>query len=251
MRRAPSRIPLALAFFIALSGACGGDDDRGEEPTEASTEPGPSVAQPPEGRSLVAEGSVEVTTDNGDAVSATVATKVVSSDIYNGKESGFALRMLCHETVPEIEVAVYFTYRGGTHIAELRNNRWSVDRSSAEIVPMKTTSNDVDAGANDAGADADTDASVDGGADAAVVPPADPSFVNGVGFPGVDGRREILVTLVAEGARYDIHATIPWLASFAPNVCQKTTTSSTGSKSSSGGGCGGGSSRRSSGGDWD
>ena len=116
---------------------------------------------------------------------------------------------------------------------------------------MKTTANDVDAG--DAGADADTDASVDSGADSSVPPAADPAFVNGVGLPGVDGRREIRITLVDDGVRYDIHATIPWLKSVAPSVCQKTTSSTTGSKSSSGGGCGSGSSssRRSSGGDWD
>lgn len=252
MRRAPSRIPLVLAFFIALSGACGGDDDEAA-PEEPTTEPGPSVAQPPEGRSLVADGEVEITLKTGDVATGTVVTKVVSNDINNGKESGFELRMLCHETVPEINLTLYFTDRGTTRVVERQSNRWSVDRTIAEVVPVKATSNDVDAGA-DAGADADTDASADGGSDsgsdAAVATPADPSFVNGVGFPGVDGRREVLVTLLADGTRYDIHATIPWLSSFAPNACQKSTPTSSSAASKSSGGCGGGSSKKSSH-DWD
>lgn len=254
MRRAPSRIPLALAFFIALSGACGGDDDEAV-PAESTTEPGPSVPQPPQGRSLVAEGSVEITPATGDVATGTIATKVVSNDIYNGDESGFELHILCGQTVADVEVALYFAYERETHVVELRNDRWTVDRSVAEVVPAKPTANDVDAGSGaDAGADAETDAGADAGADAgsdaAVPPTTDPSFVNGVGFPGVDGRREIKVTLAKDGVRYDIHATVPWLKSVAPNVCQKTVPG-TGSKSSSGGGCGGGSSKSSSHHDWD
>jgi hypothetical protein len=249
MRRFQSRAPLALAFFIALSGACGGDDDDAGVPSETETVPGPNVPQPPAQRSLTAEGAVEITQDTGEASSATLVTKVASGSVYAGKESGFTLRMECGQTIANVDVALYFPNGDELVIVERERDRWSVNSRTADVVPSKPQS--ADAGSVDAG-DAGTADAGDVGDAAAAPPPTDPSFVNGVGLPGIDGRREVSVTLLASnGIRYDIRATIPWLASVAPATCQNTKPG-TGTPGSSGGGCGGGSSsRRSSGGDWD
>lgn len=249
MRPYSSRIPLALAFFLALSGACGGDDDEGGIPAEYETVPGPNIPQPPAQRSLIAEGEIDVTATTGEASSAVIVTKVASGSIYSGKESGFTLRMACGSTVAAVDVALYFPQGDEIIIVELQNDRWQVDNRSAEVVPARTTSTSTDAG--DAG-DVDAGDASDAGDAGVTAPPPDPQFVNGLGFPGVDGRREVSVTLVANGVRYDVRATLPWLASNAPVSCQEVKPG-TGTKGSSGGGCGSssGSSRRSSGGDWD
>jgi hypothetical protein len=236
MRSSSTRTPLALAFFVVLSGACGGDDDEAA-PAEYASVPGPTVPQPPAQRSLSAEGAIDVTPASGQATSATLVTKV-SAGVYAGRESGYTLRMECGDTVASVDVALYFPQGDEIILVERRANRWEVDDRPADVVSMSVV---------DAGADAASDASA---------PSSDPAIVNGVGLPDGEGRREIAVALrTSDGVRYEIRATVPWLASVAPATCQErqTSTATTGSTSRRSSGCGSGSSsnRRSSGGDWD
>ena len=103
----------------------------------------------------------------------------------------------------------------------------------------------ADAG-SEAGSDAG-DAGVDAGSPAA---PSEPSFVNGLSELDTDSSREVSVTLVAAGVRYDVRGTIPWLTSTAPPNCQVLKSPGSPAK-----GCLGNSRRSgggsSSGGDWD
>lgn len=250
MRRTDLRIPLAVAFFVALSGACGGGDDGDGVPAETATVPGPSVPQPPLPRRRTAEGEVTITDASGGETSVTLLSKVEGSSVYSGRESGFDLEMACGDTVARVDVELYFARGDRILRIERQRDRWAVDGRAAEVVPSRPTSSDAavenDAGAGDGG---DTGDAGDAG-DA--TPPIDPELVNGLGFPAADGSREVFVTLVASGVRYDVSATIPWRASIAPATCTETKPG-TGTRSSGGGGCGGGSrsGRRSSGGDWD
>src|SRR5688572_8373324 len=102
MRRSRSRVPLALAVLIALSAACG-DDDEGV-PAEYETVPGPNIPQPPAERRLSAEGEVTITSTSGAGTSATLLNKVEGGTVYSGRESGFNLRMACGETVADVEI---------------------------------------------------------------------------------------------------------------------------------------------------
>lgn len=248
MRRSSSRSPLVLAVVIALSGACGGGDDG--TPAEYETKPGPSVPQPPAQRRLSGEGEVTITPSDGQPLSATLLAKVEgTTTIYEGRESGYTLEMVCGESVADVEIVLHFSQgAGGIDLIERKKGRWTIgpDQRTAEVVPSQPTSND----GSDAGADVDAgDADDAGDAGLGTSTPA-PQLVDGVGLPAADGSRVIDVTLLSSRVRYDIRATIPWLASNAPATCQ-TVEPGTGT-SSSGGGCGGGSSsRRSSGGDWD
>ena len=242
MRRYPSRIPLAFALLIGASSACGGGGDDDGVAAEYETTPGPSVPQPPAERRLTADGECVITEASGETSSATLLTDVEApSSVYNGRESGFDLEMACGATVAEVEVSLYFSRGTDILFVERNANRWTVDRRLAEVVPSQPAARDA-AAEPDAG---DVDASAD-----ASVPAPEAAFVNGVGFPATDGTRPVSVTLVANGVRYDIRATIPWRSSHAPATCQKLKPGT--GTSGSGGGCGGGSSsRRSSGGDWD
>jgi hypothetical protein len=242
MRR-PSRTPLVLAFFIALSGACGGGGDEGT-PAEYETKPGPNIPQPPAQRSVTAEGEVEITLASGEVSTVALSSKVEGSTVFAGRESGFNLEMACGETIARVEVSLYFVR--GTEVLriERQRDRWTVDGATAEVVPSRPTA--IDAGIVADGGDGDAG---DAGSDAETAPPPNPEFVNGLGFPAADGSREVVVTLVEDGVRYDIRATIPWRASIAPATCQEVKPGT--GTSGSGGGCGGGKSRRSSGGDWD
>ena len=241
-----SRTPLALAFFIALSGACGGSDDEGT-PAEYENVPGPNVPLPPEPRRTTAEGEVTITPDAGAVVSVELSDRVGGSTVYSGKQSGFSLEMQCGDNVADVHVELYFD-RGGSEILRIERtaDRWTVNGRVAEIVPSRPAS--ADAGTVDAGDSGDAG---EAGVDAGAADPSTVDLVNGVGFPQIDHSRIVFVTLVANEIRYDIRATIPWRTSTAPTTCsvQKP---GTGTKSSSSGGCGSGSSsRRSSGGDWD
>lgn len=239
MRRSNPRIPLAVAFFIALSGACGGDDDATSAKSEPT--PGPSVPQPPANRSLSAEGEMTITLIN-DVDSTTLVPKVEASGLYAGRESGFNLVMTCGDTVAEVEVSLFFARGPGVYFVERRNGRWFVDNYGAEVVTSSS--------GGDAGSDASADADAAGATDASAAQPS-PDFVNGVGLPGVDGRREVRVALIADKVRYDVRATIPWRASISPAACDGNEPVAANSGSSGGCGSGNSSSRRSSGGDWD
>lgn len=249
VRRSELRIPLAVAFFIALSGACGGGDDG--TPAEYETKPGPSVPQPPAERRLDVEGEVTITPSSGEPFTISVISKVEgTTTIYNGRESGYDLVMACGDTVADVDITLYLAQtRGGIEIIERKGDRWTIgpDRRAAEIVPSQPTSSGIDAGGeggSDGGDGGDAgDASVE-------APPSETQLVDGVSLPATDGSREISVTLLSSRVRYDIRATIPWRASNAPASCQEVKPGT--GTSGSGGGCGGGgSSRRSSGGDWD
>lgn len=227
LRPSASRFPLALAVLIVLSGACGGSDDDDAPPlAEYETEPGPNVPQPPSQRDLTADGTITVTPRTGGPVTTSIQT---------GGETGFSLVMTCGATTADAKVALYVSVEGRVRLIELKSHLWYVDGRVARRVDSPST---ADAGAGDAG---------DAGAS---TPP--PTYQNGVGLPDVDGRRAVFLTLDADGTRYDIDVTIPWLASVAPATCQKAKPG-TSQPSSSGGGCGGNSSssKRSSGGDWD
>lgn len=244
---AGSRLPLALAFFLALSGACGGDDDTGT-PAEYETLPGPAVPQAPVPRRLDAEGEVTVTALSGAVATVTLANKVSGATVYSGKESGFNLEMQCGDTVADVVVSLYFEEGSEIIRVERRDGRWTVDGRTADVVPTRPASSD-DAGAGNDGGDDAGDAGV---ADASASPPPSTEFVNGVGLPEIDHSRKVFVTLVSNDSRYDIRATIPWRESIAPLSCTQQKPG-TGTSSSNSGGCGSGSSssRRSSGGDWD
>lgn len=243
LRRSASRTPLALAFFIVLSGACGGDDDdRGssDPPPAGETVPGPNVPQPPAQRNLSAEGSIAITPETGTATSSTLLETVESAGFHQGRKSGYTLEGACGTTAIDVQISLFFERGSEVLVVERRANRWTVERRSAQVVPSEPSSTVVDAGAADDSGDV-----------------ADAEVVGGVGFPDPEGRRVVVVSLLADGVRYDIRATIPWLSSNGPATCFQSkpspnTTSSSGSGSNGGGGCGGGGgSRRSSGGDWD
>ena len=232
------RSPAVLVVAIALSGACGGDDN----PAVYETKPGPSVPQPPEQRRQDAEGEVTVTPGGVAATpfSAAIIAKVEgTTTIYNGKQSGYTLEMKCGDEIADVAITLYFSPSpGGMEIIERKAGKWTVgpDHRSAEIVTS----------ADDAGTDAGNDAS--DASDASIVEPSpEPELVDGVGLPASDGSRVISVRLLQSRVRYDSRATIPWLASNAPATCE-VLKPGTGTGDS---GCGSRSGRRSSGGDWD
>lgn len=237
-RRFQSRTSVVLAFFIALSGACGGGDDDGETPAEYETKPGPSVPEPPAQRLEAGEGEVLITPSGaGQPITAELLAKVEgTTTIYEGRESGYRLVMECGDTIADVDITLHFTQGQGIDLIERKGGRWTIgpDKRAAEIVTTQPTSDAGDAG------------------DDAQAPEPATDLVDGVGLPAPDGSREVVVSLLSSGVRYDIRVTIPWLASSAPATCQ-VEKPGTGTKGSSGG-CGSGSkskSRRSSGGDWD
>lgn len=219
-----SRLWLAFLLPLSLSWACGE-----EEPVVEARPTTVPVEQPPEGRTMTAEGECRVTKSAGEVVVAALSA-TPPPGLSADDRSGFYLKGRCTEPAM-LNVTLYFAYEGRILRVSREDEVWRVDGSLAQATAAAAMG---DGGlADDAGVDAEAESD---------------TFVNGVGELQPGFRRRVRLSLVdGSGTRFDVRATVPWTGSYEARSCPAPRTQTTRAR-----GCGDGSTSGSGGGgDWD